>query len=317
MLLTVSLFCVGIVILYLGADWLVRGSSQLALALGITPVVVGLTVVAFGTSAPELVASLQAQLAQDAGNIVIGNVIGSNIYNVGLILGLAAVMAPLTVHSDIVVREAPLAIGVSVLMLLLMIGGVVTRWEGAALFLCFLAYVGLQFWIVRSGKAKDSLVQELTEELEPAKGGKIGWFIVLVVVGIVGLVLGARLLIDNAIIMAEALGISQRVIGLTLVAFGTSLPELATTLVAALKKERDIAVANVIGSNIFNILLILGTVALIRPIHFESSLLTHDGSFMLGIIVLMMLMVIWQRRLERWMGALLVLACLVYGYFLF
>lgn len=319
-LITFLLFLAGIVVLYFGAEWLVRGSSQLALILGVSPVVVGLTVVAMGTSAPELVASLQAQLTQNAGNIVIGNVIGSNIYNVGLILGLAAIMAPLQIHSDIVVREAPLAIGASVLLLLLMFGGVVTRVDGVILFACFIAYIFLQLWIVRSGKKKDQLVKELTEELTPpsAKERKQAWwFVVLVLVGIVGLVIGARLLIDNAIIIAKSLGISQRVIGLTLVAFGTSLPELATTLVAAIKKERDIAVANVIGSNIFNILLIVGTVAMVRPISFEQTLLTRDGIFMLGVIMLMMLFVIRKRRLERWMGALLVLACLVYGYFLF
>jgi len=318
MWISVILLVVGIFLLYLGAEWLVKGSSRLALALGLSPVVVGLTIVAMGTSAPELVASLQAQLASNAGDIVIGNVIGSNIYNVGLVLGLAAFIAPLTVHSDIVRREAPLAIIVSIMLLLMMIGGTIRRWEGAILCLSFLSYIGLQVRITRHSKKQDSLVKELTSELEPTKVEKKLWFMVLLVLsGIAGLVAGARLLIDNAIILASALGISQRVIGLTLVAFGTSLPELATTIVAAVKKERDIAVANVIGSNIFNILLIVGTVGVIRPIHFEKALLHRDGMFMLAIIVLMMLMVIRRQELRRWQGGLLFLVCVLYGYFLF
>jgi len=317
MLLAILLFCLGILLLFLGAEWLVRGSSRMALSLGISPVVVGLTIVALGTSAPELVASLQAQIFQNAGNIVIGNVIGSNIYNVGLILGLAALIAPIEVHSDIVRREAPLAIVASVMMLLMMVGGVIFRWEGAILFLAFLAYVGFQLWIAKTGRKKDALVQALTEELKPERKGK-NWFnIVLILVGIGGLVIGARFLISNAIYMAKEFGISQRIIGLTLVAFGTSLPELATTLVAVIKGERDIAVANVVGSNIFNILLILGTVALVRPIRFERSLLFHDGMFMVAIIVLMMLMVIRREKLGRLQGALLIVACLIYGYSLF
>lgn len=317
MLFPILLLFAGILVLYFGAEGLVRGSSQIALALGISPVVVGLTVVAFGTSAPELVASLQAQLVSNAGNIVIGNVIGSNIYNVGLVLGLAALIAPIEVHSDIVTREAPLAIAVSVLLLLMMIGGVVGRWEGGVLMVFFIAYVLFQIRVAKTGKKKDSLVKELTAELKPDKEVKLWVMALLVILGIIGLVVGAKLLIDNAIILAKGFGISQRVIGLTLVAFGTSLPELATTLVAVIKKERDIAVANVIGSNIFNILLIVGSVSLIRPIHFEEKLLFRDGPFMLAIIILMMLLVIKKHRLVRWQGALLVLACLAYGFFLF
>lgn len=317
MLIPILLFCLGVVILYFGAEWLVRGSSGLALSLGIAPVVVGLTIVAMGTSAPELVASLQAQLAQDAGSLVLGNVIGSNIYNVGLILGLAALIGPLTVHSDIVRRETPLAIGASVLMLLMMLGGVIQRWEGALLLLCFIAYLALQFYLVRKRGKKDSLAQELTEELKEAPKGSRLWMVFLVLVGIGGLVVGARILIDNAIILAESLGISERVIGLTLVAFGTSLPELATTLVAAVKKERDIAVANVVGSNIFNILLILGAVAFIRPIHFDPILLSRDGIFMLFVIALLMVMISKGSKLTRWQGAFLCLICLAYGYWLF
>lgn len=316
MLIPILLFTVGIVVLYLGAEWLVRGSSQLALSLGIKPVVVGLTVVALGTSAPELVASLQAQLVQDAGSIVLGNVIGSNIYNVGLILGLAAIIGPLSVHSDIVRRETPLAIGVSLLMILMMFGGVIARWEGIVLLACFIAYILFQLYLAKRSGSKDTLAQELSEELEEPQGSKL-FMIFLILVGMAALVVGAKLLIDNAVIVAKSFGISERVIGLTLVAFGTSLPELATTLVAALKKERDIAVANVVGSNIFNILLILGTVAIVRPIQFDPILLYRDALFMLAVICLMMLMIWKGRRLTRWQGGVLCTICLAYGYWLF
>lgn len=317
MLIPVLLICLGILILFFGAEWLVRGASALALDFGISPVVVGLTIVAMGTSAPELVASLQAQLVQDAGSVVLGNVIGSNIFNVGLILGLAAVIGPLQVHSDIVKRETPLAIGVSALMLIMMVGGVIQRWEGIVLCLCFIAYILFQIHIAKSGKGEDSLAKELMEEIEKPKGMSRWWMIVLILVGIAALVIGARLLVDNALVLAIDLGISERVVGLTMVAFGTSLPELATTLVAAIKKERDIAVANVIGSNIFNILLILGTVATIRPIAFDRTLLTRDVVFMLVVICLAMLMFIRKNQLTRLQGSLLLLFCVVYGYFLF
>lgn len=318
MLIPVLLFLLGIVVLYLGAEWLVRGASQLALAFGISPVVVGLTVVAMGTSAPELVASLQAQLVQDSGSIVLGNVIGSNIYNVGLILGLAAMIGPLTVHSDIVKRETPLAIGATVLLLLMMIGGTLYRWEGAILLVLFAGYILLQLYLVKKHRKVDSLATEMAAELQPKKDGNKLWMLFLVIVGIVGLVVGARLLIDNAVILAEALGISERVIGLTMVAFGTSLPELATTLVAALKKERDIAVANVVGSNIFNILLIVGSVAVIRPIsNFDPVLLQRDGPFMLVVIGLMMLMVLGKGTMGRIKGGLLLALVMAYGIYLF
>jgi cation:H+ antiporter len=318
MLIPLLLFGLGIVVLYFGAEWLVRGASQLALGLGISPVVVGLTVVAMGTSAPELVASLQAQLVQDSGSIVLGNVIGSNIYNVGLILGLAAMIGPLTVHSDIVKRETPLAIGATILLLLMMLGGTLYRWEGAILLVLFAGYILLQIYLGKKHRQQvDTLATEMAAELQPTDVNKLG-MIFLVLVGILGLVVGARLLIDNAVILAQALGISERVIGLTMVAFGTSLPELATTLVAAIKKERDIAVANVVGSNIFNILLIVGSVATIRPIsNFDPVLLERDGPFMLVVIGLMMLMVLGKGTMGRIKGGLLFALVMAYGIYLF
>lgn len=313
----VLLFLAGILILYFGAEWLVRGSSQLALSFGISPLIVGLTVVAMGTSAPELVAGLQAQLVQHAGSIVLGNVVGSNIYNIGLILGLAALIGPLEVHSSIVKREMPFAIFASALMVLMMLGGVIHRWEGGILVLLFAAYIYFQIRLVRTGRKADSLAQELSEELTPPGRTNRFWLGFLILGGISALVVGAKLLIDNAVIIAEAAGISQRVIGLTMVAIGTSLPELATTLVAAVKKERDIAVGNVVGSNLFNILLILGGVAVIRPISFDLTMVRRDGPFMLAIIVLTMLMILRKGKLTRWNGALLLILSCVYSYFLF
>ncbi|MCB1215069.1 MAG: calcium/sodium antiporter [Deltaproteobacteria bacterium] len=317
MLIPILLFIVGIIILYFGADWLVDGSSQLALRLGISPVIVGLTVVACGTSAPELVASLQAQLVQGAGDVVLGNVVGSNIYNVGFILGLSALIFPVTVHSDIIKREAPLALFASVVMLGMMWGGVLERWEGFLLLFGFVAYILLQVHLVRKARSQDKLKKEYQEEIKEDKKQKISWLLFLVFLGIGSLILGAKLLIDNAIILAEHFGISQRVIGLTLVAFGTSLPELATTLVAAFKKQNDIAVANVVGSNLFNILLILGSVAAIKPIHFEARLLHADAPFMVAVLVAMLLFILRKKQLNRLQGGLLLTSCLIYAYFLF
>ncbi len=319
MLITVLLLCLGIVLLYFGAEWLIRGSSQLAFILGVSPIIVGLTVVAMGTSAPELITSLYSQLIENDGSVVVGNVIGSNIYNVGLVLGLAAIITQVQVHSDIIRREAPIAIAVTLLFLVFMWNLSISSWEGAVLFVLFISYIWFQIKLARTAKKRDSFVKEMTEEIEKGlkadKKTSPALLVLLILVGIAGIGTGAFLLVENAMEIARHFGVSTGVVGLTIVAMGTSLPELTTTLVAAFKKEVDLAVGNIVGSNIFNILLILGVTSLTGRIEFEPYLLHRDGIFMLAIILLMMLFIILKKQVLRWHGLLLFLSCMGYIYF--
>jgi cation:H+ antiporter len=263
MISTILILALGLALLYFGAEGLVRGSSSLALRLGLSPLVVGLTVVAFGTSTPELVVSLKAAYLGQ-GDISVGNVVGSNICNIGLILGFSALIVPIKVASQIVRIDTPIMIGVTGLALLFLRDGSVSRLEGSILFVLLVAYVVFSV-IIAKKDAADPLAAEFGEEIKVTKRG-VAFDLVMVAGGLVLLVLGARFLVDAAIDIAKAAGLSEAVIGLTIVAIGTSLPEFATSLVAAVKKEADIAVGNVVGSNIFNILCILGISAGITPL---------------------------------------------------
>ncbi len=321
MLVPILLMIFGIALLYYGGEWLVKGSSRLALQLGVRPIIIGLTVVSFGTSAPELVSSLVAQVMQESGSVAIGNVIGSNIYNIGLVLGAAALITVMTVQSSLIRREIPVCIAVSCLLLLLMWDGEVSRVDGLILLLCFVAYLSFQLLEARRTKAipKDVRedLEELTERFKVKKGSQLWLDIGLIVLGSLLLVVGADFLVRNAITVGRTLGISERVIGLTAVAFGTSLPELATSIVAALRKEVDIAVGNVVGSNIFNVLLIVGSVASIKPLSFEPALLYRDGPVMLGLTVGMVALLIRSRQLRRLEGVILLASAMAYTVFLF
>lgn len=244
-----------------GAYALVRGASAIALRLGISPLIVGLTVVAFGTSAPEFVVSVEAAL-KNAGGIAVGNVVGSNIANIGLILGLAALIRPLTTSAAILKRDGLVMIGASVIVSGLLLDDQLGRIEGALLLFGFVSYI---LWNVRSAfRSRTTVPEKIDEELPsaPIYQASLGG-----VVGLLMLVFGANLFVNGAVEVAETLGVSNAVIGLTVVAIGTSLPELATSLVAAVRGESDIAVGNVIGSNTFNLLGILGPAALIHPLH--------------------------------------------------
>jgi cation:H+ antiporter len=260
---TLLILVLGLVLLYFGAEGLVRGSSSLALRFGVGPLLVGLTVVAFGTSTPELVVSLKAaSLGQ--GDISVGNVVGSNICNIGLILGFSALIIPIKVASQIVRVDTPIMIGVTVLAMAVLYDGAVSRGEGIVLFVLLVGYVLFSIRLAKK-QASDPLAGEFTEEIKITKWG-VWEDVAFIVGGLVMLVFGARFLVDAAIDIAKAAGLSEAVIGLTIVAVGTSLPEFATSLVAALKKEADIAVGNVVGSNIFNILGILGISAAVTPL---------------------------------------------------
>ena len=250
----------GLVLLYDGAEFLVRGGVQIAKRFQVTPLVIGLTLVAFATSAPELVVSCDAAL-KGMGDIALGNVIGSNICNIALILGLCAVIAPLQVNASLFKLDLPLMIGSSVLFALFcFLTGGINRIEGALFFAGTIAYVVVS---IRNARRSGDVVTEVEGDGKPLSPGVS---IVLVLLGLGFLVGGARLLVNSAVWLAELFGVSQAVIGLTIVAIGTSLPELATSVIAALKGERDIAIGNVVGSNIFNILAIMGISPLLRPI---------------------------------------------------
>lgn len=279
--LYVVLCIVGFVLLYFGAEWLVKGSSSLARSLGVSPVVIGLTVVAFGTSAPELVVSVISSIEAKS-MIAVGNVVGSNICNIALILGLAAVFQPITSHRSVVKRDIPIMLGISLFLLVLSWDSKLSRIEGAILFGGIIAYTLFNYVVAVKETQTDTgeigVVADLGfEEVEYVQSR--GKQVVLVLIGIAGVCGGAKLVVDNAVLIMEFLGVSEKFIGLTIVAFGTSLPELATSVVAALRKEMDISIGNLVGSNVFNIMSVLGAAALVRPIpipggFFESGLVT-------------------------------------------
>ena len=254
--MTAVLLIAGLVVLVVGAELLVRGASRLAIAAGVSPLVVGLTVVAFGTSAPEMAASLGAALAGSA-DLALGNVVGSNVFNVLGILGLSALVAPLAVATRLVRIDVPIVLAVSLAVVALAADGGIARWEGVLL-LAFI--VGHTAWLVSAARREERTTVELP--VAAARGAAaVVKAVVAVAAGLVALVLGAGWLVDGAVAVASSLGVSERVIGLTLVAVGTSLPELATSVVAAARGQRDSAVGNVVGSTLFNLTAVLGLAA--------------------------------------------------------
>ncbi len=284
----------GLVLLVGAASVLVRGAAALALRLGLTPLVVGLTVVAFGTSAPELVVSVQAALA-GAGGIAVGNVIGSNIANVGLVLALAVLIRPLVADPSLFRRDLPVLLAVTAVASGVLLDGSVGRWEGGALGVGLAAYL---VWSVRAARAEQAAI-----DLPVAAPTGPAWRdLAFVAAGLAGLVVGADVFVGGAVRLAEAAGVSNAVIGLTVVAVGTSLPEMATTVVAALRGESEIAVGNVIGSNVFNLLGILGAGALVRPL-VAPGLELADLAVMGALTVALAVMLWTGRRLVRWEAA--------------
>ncbi|MGB6334526.1 MAG: calcium/sodium antiporter, partial [Thermoanaerobaculia bacterium] len=268
----------GVALLYAGGEGLVRGAAALGRRFGLTPMVIGLTVVSFGTSSPELAASLTAVL-QGSPAVSYGNIVGSNIANLGLVLGATAAIWPLAVAARFLNREMPLLTVVSALMFWLVRDGSIDRLEGLGLVVALAIY--LRFLLRQPAEP-----EAVTEEFEREYGGgsrSVAWSLVLVLGGIGLLVLGANSLVHGAVGIARDLGVSERVIGLTVVAFGTSLPELAACVVAAMKREGDIVLGNLIGSNLFNILLILGTTALVRPLSLETQSVQLDLAVMLAL----------------------------------
>jgi len=310
--LEIALYLVaGLIMLFVGAEGLIRGSSNLAIKIGITPLVVGLTVVAFGTSAPELVVSLKAALMGNS-SISLGNVVGSNIANIALILGVAALIKPLDVHADVIRKEIPIMIGITVLLLLLLIDGELGFVDGVILVTGLIIY--LTFSVLIARKEKNPEVE--TEFKNGLKSNfSIPVSVVLVIIGFGLLILGANLFVQSAVAIAKILGFSDVVIGLTIIALGTSLPELITSIVASYKKESDIGIGNVVGSNVFNILGILGITALIIPISTVGISYIDLGVMLVAAIILLPL----SRTgftITRLEGAVLFLGYAGYIYYL-
>ena len=275
---TILLFIVGLIILIIGADMLVRGASRIAAAAGIPPLVIGLTIVAIGTASPEVAVSLQAaSLGQ--GSLTLGNVLGSNIFNILFVLGVTALVAPIVIAEQLIRIDAPIMVGVSLLALVLAMDGKLGAMDGVILIAGFLGYT--IFALRQSRKESAKVHKEYAREFadtEKHTTWNTARNILFMVMGLGLLVLGARWLVDSATTMAKAAGISELVIGLTIVAVGTSLPEVATSIIAALKRESDIAVGNAIGSNIFNLLGVLGLSGVLAPegIHVATRVLTFD-----------------------------------------
>lgn len=310
MVITVLLLILSLVALYFGADWLVRGSSSLALRAHISPLVVGLTVVAFGTSSPELVVSLNATLSGQ-GDIAAGNVIGSNIFNIAFILGLSAIVCPLQAKVQLFKVDIPVMLVASVLFTVLFWDGVFGRIEGGIFFAGILAYTGLSLYHSRKKNEASDTNDENGMKVLKHWTFDIG----LIVVGLVILVFASDLLVKQAVFIAQAVGISEAVTGLTIVAAGTSMPELATSIVAATKKQSDIAIGNIVGSNIFNILAIMGLSALVHPI--TALQVNHvDLLVMLAISILLLPLVRTGFRIVRREGILLVLIYVAYMMYL-
>lgn len=264
----IFLFVVGLIFLIIGAEALVRGASRMAAVLGISPLVIGLTVVAFGTSSPELAVSVKSALSGQA-SIAVGNVVGSNIFNVLFILGVSALIAPLVVSQQLIRLDVPLMIALSVIVLILALDERFSRAEGLVLVVSLAVYVGLLIFRSR----RESTESSEQRAREPGPHAKIGWAknIGLILGGLLLLVLGSRWLVDAAVSFAQYLGVSELVVGLTIVAAGTSLPEVVTSVIAAVRGERDIAVGNVVGSNIFNIMGVLGLSSIVAPMGIDVS----------------------------------------------
>ncbi|MFP4373437.1 MAG: calcium/sodium antiporter [Spirochaetaceae bacterium] len=334
-LVNLAFLLVGLILLYFGGDFLVSGASGIARRLNIPVIVIGLTVVAFGTSAPELFVSLISAW-KGLMPVSVGNVVGSNIINVALVLGLVSLVRPLPVTRKIALVDTPIMIGSSLVLALVVMNfrggtpeagmrdgaapywrdGVITTFEGLVMVGLLVAYLYILYRNAsRSGP--EALEEIPIDEIPEAPSAGMPLMVLKVLAGIAGLAVGGQLLVDGASWIAEnVFGASQRFVGVTIVAFGTSLPELVTSLVAIVRKETDISLGNVVGSNIFNSLLVLGATSLVRNIEIGSSDFRLDFLFMIGVSVLLFLITAWRRELPRWGGAVFFCVYIVYVVFL-
>lgn len=300
--MTIILLIAGLVLLIIGAEVLVRGASKIAAVVGITPLVIGLTVVAFGTSSPELAVSLMSSYSGNV-DIAIGNVVGSNIFNILFLIGLTAIIVPLVVAQQLIRLDVPLLISISILMFLMGLDGAITRLDGILLFILLIGYT---WFLIRQSRKERSLLVKTQYEIEYAADNKWSrkeWAINIgmITIGLFMLVFGSRWLVDSATTIARQMGVSDLIIGLTIVSAGTSAPEVATSVIASLRGQRDIAVGNAIGSSIFNILAVLGISAMIAPqgVPVSSAAMQFDIPIMIASAVACLPIFFTYRRISR------------------
>lgn len=301
MLFDAALLLAGLIALFYGGNWLVRGASNLALSFGVSVLLIALTFVAIGTSMPELLVSIQAALVGKS-DLAIGNVIGSNIANIGLILGATGLIAPLSVQVNLLRREIPIMIGFSFGAFALTLDGSIDRLDGAVL---LLGFAGFNAMLYRLAKNEQDQQERLLADLDdaPRQNQDRGREFVWLLLGILALVFGSRLMVEGAVNLARLFGVSELVIAITMVAFGTSLPELAASLSAAYHRQTDLAIGNVVGSNIANLLLVLGLTAFVRPISVKGAEVQFEFIVMIAFAVLL-LPLLRRQQLGRWQAAL-------------
>ena len=315
LLKNIGLCALGVACLYFGADYLIKGGVAIAKKLGVSPLLIGLTLVAFGTSAPELVVSIQAAL-NNSGDIAVGNVVGSNICNIVLILGLCALLKPIPTNTKLFKLDMPLLLGISILFAIFYFldGRGLNFWQGAVMFSILIIYCVWSFY--QDKKTGSGELAAVAEENSSDSPCPVWLALIMAVGGLAALVLGAKSFVSSAIYFASAMGVSQAVIGLTIVALGTSLPELATSVVATLKGERDIAVGNVVGSNIFNILAIMGIAPMVSTLHAPNVSMV-DLVTMLALVPMLWVMMATGKKVSRLEGAIMLVIYCGYTAWLF
>lgn len=301
MLLNSVVFVIGLVVLYLGAEWLIKGAAGVALRYGIRPLVVGLTVVALGTSMPEFVVNMIAAFS-DEDALALGNIVGSNISNIALILGSSALVVPLTVRPDTLRKEYPIMMAVMVLFYFVALDGVISQLDGILLVSGLVAF--LVFLVLDARRY--TRASNPGGDHAPRAREKVGRKFLFVVIGIGFLALGAHMMVDSAIYFAEVLGIDSMIVGLTVVAIGTSLPELAASVVGALRKEMDMSIGNVLGSNLLNVLFVVGMIAIIRPLRVDAGSLVLHFPVMLAFCFFLLPLMWTSHRITRIEGGFLV-----------
>jgi cation:H+ antiporter len=300
--LSYLILIVGLAILIVSGEFLVKGAVNVAIRLKITPLVVGMTVVSFGTSAPELLVSIKAAL-NDHPQIAIGNVIGSNIANLALVLGITAIIFPMPVERNTIRFDWPMLMISTAMLLFAMQDLVIVQYEGVILFVALVAFITFIIFNSRKGGENHSV-----EKAEGSVYKDIGF----ILGGCVGLAVGASLLLDSAVVIAQGLGMSEHVIGVTIVAFGTSVPELVTSCVAAFRKQTDVSVGNLIGSNIFNIMAVLGITSIIKDIPINADVLLNDMPWVVGISLILLPFMVFGRKITRSAGFVLLFSYILY-----
>jgi cation:H+ antiporter len=302
----------GLAILVVGGEFLVRASTKLAVYMKVSSIVIGLTIVSFGTSFPELVVSVEAALNGHP-DIALGNVVGSNIANIALVLGITALLFPIAVGRSTLVKDWPIMLLVSCLLIGFGWDLEIQRWEGVVLLVGIIAY---NVWIIRASRKETQEIEEIKTDFNKGAADLLRT-ILLLIISLAGLIWGADLLVDGAVGIARAFEIEERIIAVTIIAFGTSAPELATSLIAVYRKEDGISLGNLIGSNVFNILGILGATSILNPIEVNADIKSFDFIFMIGIPLLLLPLMLFQSKVSRFAGFLLLIAYFGYIFLLF